>query len=441
LYFIFDMRKLFLFVTFAFVMVGCSQAQENELRKHAGYRAIELLRDRIVGNELRQHVGYLASDSLHGRLAGSVDDSLAATYIRQQLTDFGYQPLADDGWQPFDYLFDRFVRGQQKYGQKIYSRNVTMMLPAGEQPVKESIVIGAHFDHIGMGGIGFGSRKSDTSAVHNGADDNASGVAMVLALAKTLARQKEQLKRNVVVTMFGAEEQGLIGSKYFVEHLPEEAGKIVMMFNFDMVGRLDTAKQLQVHGSKTFAEAERLFDATLNPDELQLQFFGGGYGPSDHTAFYAAKIPVLFFTTGVHYDYHTPEDDTDKINFEGMSSILHFVTPIVWQITNSEEAPTYQEAVDTKPVRTPTKFKVTLGLIPDFNAVYEGPGMRADFVTEGKPAHKAGLKNGDVILEMNGVEIKNIDDYMQQLGIIEAGSAINVKVKRGEEILSFTVQL
>jgi len=392
-------------------------------------------------SEFRQYVGYLASDTLYGRLAGSAEDSLAATYIRQQLTAFGYQPLAEAGWQSFNYTMGRTASGKsQQSGQKVYSRNVTMMLPAGEQPAKESIVIGAHFDHIGMGG--FGSRKPNTSAVHNGADDNASGVAMVLALAEALAKEKEQLQRNIVITMFSAEEQGLIGSKYFVEHIPEEAGKIVMMFNFDMVGRLDTAKQLQVHGSKTFVEAEQLFDAARNPDELQLQFFGGGYGPSDHTAFYAAKIPVLFFTTGVHYDYHTPEDDVDKINFEGMSSILHFVTPIVWQITNTEQAPTFQEAVDSAPVvRAPRKFKVTLGLIPDFNVVYEGPGMRADFVTEGKPAHKAGLKNGDVILEMNGVEIKNIDDYMQQLGIIEAGSAVNIKVKRGEEILFFTVQL
>ena len=394
-------------------------------------------------NVFRQHISYLASDSLHGRLAGSVDDSLTAVYLRQELTSFGYRPLANEGWQSFNFKRSKTVSEfLQQSGEKTYSRNVVMMLPAGKQPAEESIVIGAHFDHIGMGGKSSGSRKPDTSAVHYGADDNASGVAMALALSKKLADQQAQLRRNIVVVMFGSEEQGIIGSKYFVEHPLEEAGKIVMMFNFDMVGRLDSNKLLQIHGTKTFVEAEQLLNhATLNHEELQFQFFAGGYGPSDHTAFYAAKIPILYFTTGIHYDYHTPEDGIDKINFQGMSTILDFVAPIVLQIAKAEQAPTFQHAGDSRSARTPGKFKITLGLIPDFNAVYEGPGMRADFITEGKPAHKAGLKNGDVILEMNGNEIKNIDDYMQQLGLIEAGSAINVKIKRGEEIMFFMVQV
>ncbi|MDR0295066.1 MAG: M20/M25/M40 family metallo-hydrolase [Prevotellaceae bacterium] len=391
-------------------------------------------------SEFRQHIGYLASDSLHGRLVGSADDSLSATYIRRELAFFGYQPLAHNGWQSFNYTLGRAVSDQSQ--QKISSRNVTMMLPAGKQPATESIVLGAHFDHIGMGGKNSGSRKPDTSAVHYGADDNASGVAMVLALAKELSDQKSQLQRNIVVVMFGAEEQGLIGAKHFIEHPPAEIGKIVMMFNFDMVGRLDSTKLLQVHGTKTFVEAEQLLNnVTLNRNELQLQLSGGGYGPSDHLAFYAAKIPVLYFTTGIHYDYHTPEDNIDKINFQGMTTILNFARSIVTQIAEAEEAPTFQEAGDSEPVRTHGAFKVTLGLVPDFNAIYEGPGMRADFITEGKPAHKAGLKNGDIILEINGTEIKNIDDYMKQLGVLESGSTINVKVKRGEQILFFIVQL
>jgi hypothetical protein len=394
-------------------------------------------------NEFRQYIGYLASDSLHGRLAGAIDDSLAATYIRQELASFGYQPLVQNGWQPFTYTINRMTSdASQPSGRKIYSRNVVMMLPAGEQPVQESIVIGAHFDHLGMGGKSSGSRKPDTSAIHYGADDNASGVAMVLALAKKLTEHKEQLKRNIVIVMFGAEEQGLVGSKYFVQHPPEETGKIAMMFNFDMVGRLDSTKLLQIHGTKTFVDVEQLLNSVAqNRDELRFQFSGGGYGPSDHLAFYAAKIPVLFFTTGVHYDYHTPEDNIDSINFQGMVSVFHVVQPLVLQIASAKQAPVFQQAGDSEPARTSTRFKVTLGLVPDFNAVYEGPGMRADFITEGKPAHKAGLKNGDVILAINGTEIKNIDDYMRQLGLLEAGSAINVKVKRGEQILFFTVQL
>jgi hypothetical protein len=391
--------------------------------------------------ELRQYLNYLASDFLSGRLAGSVDDSLAATYIRRELATFGYQPLAGDGWQAFSYTIGRTDEQLQQFSRKIYTRNVTMLLSTEQYYNNESIVIGAHFDHIGMGGKNSGSRKPDTTAVHNGADDNASGVAMVLALAKALAGQKDQLRRNIVVVMFSAEEQGLIGAKHFVENIPAEAGKIVMMFNFDMVGRLDTSKQLQIHGTKTFVEAEQLLNIIANPDNLQLKFFGGGYGPSDHMAFYAANIPVLYFTTGIHYDYHTPDDDIAKINFQGMSAILHFVKPLILQIAGEQQAPTFQQAGDSEQVRPSGKFKITLGLVPDFNAVYEGPGMRADFITEGKSAYKAGLKNGDVIMEINGVEIKNINDYMEQLGVLEPRSAINVKVKRKDEILFFTVQL
>ncbi|MCL2098274.1 MAG: M20/M25/M40 family metallo-hydrolase [Bacteroidales bacterium] len=394
-------------------------------------------------NEFRQHVAYLASDSLQGRLAGSAGDSLAATYIRQELAAAGYQPLAENGWQSFSYTIGKSISGQsQQSAKKIYSRNVVMMLPAKKEPTEESIVIGAHFDHIGMGGKSSTSRKRDITAIHYGADDNASGVAMVLALAKDLAERKEQLRRNIVVVMFGAEEQGLIGAKHFVENPPKEAGKIVMMFNFDMVGRLDSTKLLQIHGAKTFVEAEELLNsAMLNHNELRFQFIGGGYGPSDHLAFYTAKIPVLYFTTGIHYDYHTPDDNIANINYQGMSAVFHFTKPLVLQIAKAEQSPTFREAGGSEQARTPERFKVTLGLVPDFNAVYEGPGMRADFITEGKPAHKAGLKNGDVIIEVNGVEIKNIDDYMQQLATLEAGVAIPVKVKRGEEILFFSVQL
>ena len=394
-------------------------------------------------NDFRQYIGYLASDLLQGRLAGSSGDSLAAAYIRQELVSFGYQPLAEEGWQSFNYTIGRAVAEQsQQAGRKVYSRNVAMMLPAGEQSATESIVVGAHFDHIGMGGKNSGSRKPDTSAVHYGADDNASGVAMAMAVAKELAVQKNQLRRNIVVVMFGAEEQGLIGAKYFIEHPPVEIGKIVMMLNFDMVGRLDSTKLLQIHGTKTFVEAEQLLNNTARRhDELRLQFSGGGYGPSDHLAFYAAKIPVLYFTTGIHYDYHTPEDNIAKINFQGMAAIFPFAASIIRQIAEAEQAPTFQEAGGSELVRTHGAFKVTLGLVPDFNAIYEGPGMRADFITEGKPAHKAGLKNGDIILEINGTEIKNIDEYMKQLATLEPGSAINVKIKRGEQILFFTVQL
>ncbi len=384
-----------------------------------------------------KYINYLAADSLQGRLAGSREDSLSANYIRRQIISFGYEVLENEGFQCFNYT----VGKMQGNPHTVNTCNVVAILKAN-QKATESIVLGAHFDHLGMGGEGSGSRRPDTAAVHNGADDNASGVAMVLELAKALAKEKEHLQRNIVVVFFGAEEQGIIGSKHFVSHLPEGVGRVVMMFNFDMVGRLDSAKTLQINGTKTFVGAEELLSRKdYNPAGLQFRFSGGGYGPSDHTAFYAAKIPVLYFTTGVHYDYHTPADDIDKINFAGMTVVTDYTKSIIENIATATTAPVFRQAGDSEPTRSHGKFKVTLGLVPDFNGVYEGPGMRADFVTEGKPAYKAGLKNGDIILAINGIEIKNIEDYMKILGTLVAGTTANVKIKRSEEELFFMVQL
>jgi hypothetical protein len=395
-----------------------------------------------------RHLNYLAADSLNGRLAGSREDSLTADYIRAELRSYGYRPLCEGGWQNFDCVMSKTIaEGMQLERVNARSRNVVMMLVPHNKSMTtelfpESIVIGAHFDHLGTGGVNSGSRTPHINAVHNGADDNASGVAMILELAKRLSQDDRPLKRNILIVAFGAEEQGLVGSKYFIEHIPEEAGNVVMMINFDMIGRLDSLRNFHVGGIGTFDGAEQLVRSITNPDSLKFVISHDGYGSSDHLPFYANGVPVLYFHTGVHFDYHTPSDKIEKINYAGMKSIADLVYPVIYSISTAENPPVYQKVGDSQQEIAPQRrFKVTLGLVPDFNGVYEGQGMRADFITEGKPASKAGMKNGDIILSINGIITNNIDDYMKCLSELKAGEAVVVKVQRGEEILMLSVQL
>lgn len=292
--------------------------------------------------DFSQHLHYLASDSLQGRLSGSRYDSLAAAYIRTKLLEYGYAPLCEDGWQSFSYNYSE-KRSEEPAQEKNRScRNVVMIrTPYDTSAHAETVVLGAHFDHLGLGG--WGSRQRDMVAVHNGADDNASGVAMVLELAKKIAQYSAPLKRNVVIAAFDAEEQGLLGSKHFVKNLPAHTGKIVFMINFDMVGRLDSLRHFYIHGVGTFAGADSLLHVIPNPDSLTLTLLQSGTGRSDHTSFYKANIPVLFFHTGEHADYHTPDDDVDKINLPGMHAIAHFADSLVrWAVT-TEKPPVFQQ--------------------------------------------------------------------------------------------------
>ncbi|MDR3246844.1 MAG: M20/M25/M40 family metallo-hydrolase [Prevotellaceae bacterium] len=277
-----------------------------------------------------RHLNYLASDSMQGRLPGSHHDSLAATYIRSELLAYGYKPLFENGRQQFPCD-----------AQSGFSHNVVMLyMPDNGTPATETIVLGAHFDHVGHGE--YGRRGGSFGEIYNGADDNASGVAMMLELAKKLAGNAETSKRNIMAVAFSAEEQGLVGSEYFVRHVPPQAQHIVLMVNFDMVGRLDSLRNFYIGGIGTFAQADSMLHAAPNPDSLRLNFAYSGTGPSDHTSFYDQDIPILFLFTGLHDDYHTPADDVEKINIHGMHAIARFVEPIIQWAVTSTEPPVFQ---------------------------------------------------------------------------------------------------
>ena len=324
---------------------------------------------------------------------------------------------------------------------KITTQNVVGMLSVpNADTTKGYIVIGAHYDHLGMGGKGSGSRLLDSLGVHNGADDNASGTAMVIELAAKLAANKQNLKRNVIFMAFGAEEQGLLGSKYFVDNALVPVKEIHAMFNFDMLGRLDTAtRAISVGGTGTAAEFNTILDKNGAEHPFELAYSTAGYGPSDHAAFYAADIPVLYFSTGAHSDYHTPADDTELINFAEMEKIGAMVVEIITEVTNTEVL-TYTEAGPKVRKGGRNGLKVTFGIMPAF-ADTSNKGLRVDGVTPNKPAQIAGMLKGDVIVMINDMQVTNIHDYMMRLKKLKLGDRITVDVMRGENIKVLIVQL
>ncbi|WP_346860936.1 M20/M25/M40 family metallo-hydrolase [uncultured Draconibacterium sp.] len=319
------------------------------------------------------------------------------------------------------------------------TQNVVAMIRGSDENLKdEYLVLGGHYDHLGMGGPGSGSRAVDTVAVHNGADDNASGVSAVIQLAEKIAAEGNP-KRSLIFVAFGAEEMGLVGSKAFTAEAPVASEKMVAMFNFDMVGRLDSASEaLSIGGTQTAKETEQLLN-DLNPG-FQLAFSGEGVGPSDHASFYLQNIPVFFISTGAHSDYHTPQDDTELINFEGAKKVMDYSYALVENVANRDSALTFQEAGAKFQRSRGGRFKVTLGVMPDF-AGLEKRGMRIDGVTKGKPAYNGGMLKGDIITAIDGKKVGNIYEYMSRLKTLEAGETITVDVLRDDKPTVLIIQL
>jgi hypothetical protein len=297
---------------------------------------------------------------------------------------------------------------------------------------KPYVLIGAHYDHLGFGGSG--SMARGENEIHNGADDNASGVAAVLESARILKNNS----RVVVVSAFGAEERGLIGSRILADTLSALGLLPDLMVNMDMVGRLNEEK-LQIGGVGTFNGADSIVKHINSNYNFSITTTADGYGASDHASFYRKEVPVLYLTTGVHREYHTPADDVDLINFGGLAKITTFVLHLITNISDSGFTPNYLKTeAPTSPGRQ--SFKVTLGLIPDFT--YEkGDGFRIGVVTEGRAASRGGLKEGDIITMMKGKKIGNIYDYMAALGELKPGEIIEVELVRDGQKISLTLNL
>lgn len=318
--------------------------------------------------------------------------------------------------------------------------NIVGLLEGNGSPSsKEVIVLGAHMDHLGFGGPGSGALDPDEQAIHNGADDNASGTAVLLELAQVFASTKANLKRSLLFIAFSGEELGTLGSAHYVAHPTISLANTVAMLNMDMVGRLEK-QTLTVHGigtSPAWEELVRTHNQRLGQDSFQVKLVSDGYGPSDHAQFYGKDIPVLFFFTGTHNDYHKISDDWDKINYNGGKKITEFVYSISLDLSNQPDRLAFSKSQSASPMSgggEGRSFTVTLGVIPDYGD--NSKGMKVGGIRPNGPAEKAGIKAGDVILKMAGKQVMNIYDYMGILGELKVGDKVDIEVQREEQFLT-----
>lgn len=308
-----------------------------------------------------------------------------------------------------------------------------------------TVILGAHYDHLGYGEDGNSRNTTKEPAIHNGADDNASGTAALIELARKLKTSKAK-NNNYLFIAFSGEELGLFGSKYFTEHPTIDLSSVDYMINMDMVGRLnDSTKILTIGGygtSPTWSAviSKNYFNSSNATKKiaptLEIKFDSSGTGPSDHTSFYRKDIPVLFYFTGLHQDYHKPTDDADKINYAGVAIILQHVENLIMSLDKQPKL-AFTKTRETQ-TTTSARFSVSMGIMPDYT--YSGAGVKADGVTEGKPAQKAGLKAGDIIIQIGDYNISSLETYMQTLGKFKKGDKTKVKFKRGNEMLEAEVE-
>lgn len=296
-----------------------------------------------------------------------------------------------------------------------------------------TIILGAHYDHLGYGEDHNSLYAGTDPLIHNGADDNASGTAAILELSKLLTTSKFK-NNNYLFISFSGEELGLFGSKFFVEHPSIDLANANYMINLDMVGRLnDSTHGLSIGGYGTSPSWGTLI--TTDHKFFKIKFDSSGTGPSDHTSFYRKNIPVLFFFTGLHSDYHKPSDDADKINYAGELQVVKYIYALI-ETTDKKGKLNFTKTREVA-MSSKTSFKVTLGIMPDYT--FSGSGVRADGISEGKLAQKAGIKTGDVLVQLGDYKFTDVQTYMEALSKFKKGDATRVKVMRGAKELFFDI--
>ena len=375
---------------------------------------------------IQQHIKILSNDSLMGRGSGTSGEKMAAHYIKSKFSEFGLKPFGDGGTYLQTFPFKFGIHGTGRDG---VATNVIGFI---DNNADKTIVVGAHYDHLGLGYDQNSLDANPQDKIHNGADDNASGVAGVLELARYFQHNSITEKNNYLFICFSGEELGLLGSTYFTEHPAVDLNQINYMINLDMIGRLNTATGgLVVSGTGTSAAWEKAIKS-ISSNGITIKTDSSGVGASDHTSFYLKNIPALHFFTGSHSDYHKPSDDWDKINFTGEVAILNYITKLIEELDDQPKLVFL--ATKNTSMGSAREFKVTMGIMPSYTSFEEG--LRVDGVSEQKPAQKAGIKTGDLIIQVGDLKIKDIQDYMDALGKFEKGQTVNVKVRRGSEVIT-----
>ena len=299
------------------------------------------------------------------------------------------------------------------------------------------IVIGAHFDHLGYGSRGSGSLAPGKNIIHNGADDNASGTAVLIDLAYKFSKLKKKLNNDIIFVAFNAEEQGLLGSKFFVDNIGNDINNIKTMINLDMIGRMKN-NQLTIGGIGTAEVFGKIVDNANKNIDLDISKSASGQGPSDHSSFYNKNIPVLFFHTGGHNDYHKPSDDWTKINVEGINRINNLIFNVVYNVDSNQNPPVFK-ATTNPPAQRRMSFSVTFGIMPNYGD--SSQGLKVDAVRENGPAYSAGMQDGDIIVKINNKDVSDIYEYMARLGELKPGDIAKVQVLRNNKNIMLEIQL
>ncbi|GAB4153631.1 MAG: M20/M25/M40 family metallo-hydrolase [Winogradskyella sp.] len=392
---------------------------------------------RVVDNKIKEDVYFLADDKLEGRQTGTEGERKASEYLVKRYKEIGLEPKGTEGFlQSFSFKPKTDPHKEVEFttnaDSTITGNNVIGYI---NNNAETTIVIGAHYDHLGYGGEG-SLYRGEEKAVHNGADDNASGVAVLLNLAERLKVKNENTdikdENNYLFMAFSGEEMGLLGSNYFSKNPTISAESINYMINMDMVGRLKADSTLAVYGVGT----SPLFKQTIKAHNNKFKLIENesGVGPSDHTSFYLIDIPVLHFFTGQHEDYHKPADDSDKLNYEGMNLISDYIFDIISDLDDNGELAFRKTKNESE--ETP-RFKVGLGVVPDY--LYDGKGMRIDGTREDTPAFNAGLQKGDIVVKLGDSTVTDMMSYMRALSVFEKGDEAAITVKRGEQTIEAKV--
>ncbi|REL25033.1 PDZ domain-containing protein [Rhodohalobacter sp. SW132] len=380
---------------------------------------------------IREHVEWLTSDELEGRLAGSAGEATAANYIADQFLQHGLIPAGDEGTYFQQFVLEGPIPQAMQMENHI-ARNVVAKIE-GRGESDEVIVIGAHYDSQGRGGM-ISMETGDERVIHPGADDNASGTAGLLWLAGYFSDNTPD--KDMIFVAFSGEEMGLLGSGFFVEQMEIEPENVLAMINFDMIGRME-GNELTIFGTGTAEQWNDILQ-DIDSDSLNITRTPAGTGASDHASFYEAGIPVLHYHTGTHTDYHRSSDTANKINYAGIEKVMNHASILIELLDqmNRDEL-TFHESTD--PRESTFDFEgPTLGVTPDYS--FSGTGFRVSAVREGEPAEQAGMQAGDVIVRMGGIEIEDIYDYMESLGEFRRGDELTIIVNRDGEEVELDVQ-
>ncbi len=380
-------------------------------------------------------IRYLSEDRLGGRMTGSTGADSAAAYLARRFEQVGLQPAAGGWYQSFTVAKEAPVAQSARVGGLV-GKNVIGLLPGHDPALRnETLIVGAHYDHLGLGG--FGSLDPDsTGKVHNGADDNASGAAMLIQIAARLAQSPPA--RTVVFIAFSGEELGLLGSAHYVKQPMYPLSATIAMINLDMVGRLRNGR-LIVYGARTAKEFPALLDSLNWHAGLDLKAQGDGYGPSDQASFYAAGRPVLHVFTDLHDDYHRTTDDWQKIDPEGFRRVTNFTMGLVTALGNRPTRLTPVDATPPAHSAAMPAYGTYLGTIPDMT---DNPGgVRLLGVRAGSPAERAGLRGDDIITRIGELDIPDLQAMTNALRSHEPGDSVSIVIRRGSQVTTVRARL